>query len=122
MDSNKPLSIALEEIAADKIVPQYPGDAREEAERFLGSPLGDDAEVVPLTVPSEVSDQEGADQEGDVTDEALAAPDVADADPDVADVVDESPAAAADDAPAPAAEGELGVEDRAEDDTATDEA
>ena len=36
VDSNKPLSIALEEIAAQKIVPQYPGDARRQAEELLG--------------------------------------------------------------------------------------
>jgi DNA-directed RNA polymerase subunit omega len=36
VDSNKPLSIALEEIAATKIVPQYPGDARRQAEELLG--------------------------------------------------------------------------------------
>jgi len=42
-DSNKPLSIALEEIAAEKIVPHYPGDARTQAEALLGSdaPPGD---------------------------------------------------------------------------------
>jgi DNA-directed RNA polymerase subunit omega len=36
VDSNKPLSIALEEIAAEKIVPSYPGDARRTAEELLG--------------------------------------------------------------------------------------
>ncbi|HWB73167.1 MAG TPA: DNA-directed RNA polymerase subunit omega [Egibacteraceae bacterium] len=36
VDSNKPLSIALEEIAAEKIVAQYPGDARRAAEHLLG--------------------------------------------------------------------------------------
>lgn len=36
-DSNKPLSIALEEIAAEKIVPHYPGDTRAQAEAMLGS-------------------------------------------------------------------------------------
>lgn len=40
VDSNKPLSIALEEVAAGKIVAQYPGDARRAAEELLGS--GDD--------------------------------------------------------------------------------
>ncbi|MGH8897305.1 MAG: DNA-directed RNA polymerase subunit omega [Egibacteraceae bacterium] len=40
-DSNKPLSIALEEIAAEKIIPHYPGDSRAQAEALLG------AETVP---------------------------------------------------------------------------
>jgi DNA-directed RNA polymerase subunit omega len=35
VDSNKPLSIALEEIAAEKIVPHYPGDPRAQAEALL---------------------------------------------------------------------------------------
>lgn len=39
VDSNKPLSIALEEIAQEKIVVQYPGDARADAESLLGSDL-----------------------------------------------------------------------------------
>ena len=39
VDSNKPLSIALEEIAAEKIVVQYPGDARGDAETLLSSDL-----------------------------------------------------------------------------------
>ena len=43
VDSNKPLSIALEEIAANKIVPQYAGDVRRAAEELLS---GDgDAEI-----------------------------------------------------------------------------
>ncbi len=37
VDSNKPLSIALEEIAAEKIVPQYGGDVRRAAEDLLGA-------------------------------------------------------------------------------------
>lgn len=36
VDSNKPLSIALEEIAEEKIVPQYAGDVRRAAEELLG--------------------------------------------------------------------------------------
>ncbi len=43
VDSNKPLSIALEEIAQEKIVPQYPGDAKAQAEALLGSD-GDDVD------------------------------------------------------------------------------
>lgn len=50
VDSNKPLSIALEEIAAEKIVPQYPGDARRVAEELLsGGEDGGDAEIFSLT-------------------------------------------------------------------------
>jgi DNA-directed RNA polymerase subunit omega len=43
-DSNKPLSIALEEIAAEKIVAHYPGDSRAQAETLLGADAlpGDD--------------------------------------------------------------------------------
>ena len=37
MDSNKPLSIALEEIARAKIVVSYPQDARRAAEELLGA-------------------------------------------------------------------------------------
>ncbi len=44
VDSNKPLSIALEEIAQEKIVPQYPGDARAQAEALLGSDGDDDGD------------------------------------------------------------------------------
>ncbi|CAN5379805.1 hypothetical protein BH23ACT7_BH23ACT7_26310 [soil metagenome] len=36
VDSNKPLSIAMEEIAAEKIIVQHARDARAEAEAFLG--------------------------------------------------------------------------------------
>jgi DNA-directed RNA polymerase subunit omega len=51
VDSNKPLSIALEEIAQEKIVPQQPGDAQRLAEEMLGADLADaqdEAEVVAL--------------------------------------------------------------------------
>jgi len=41
VDSNKPLSIALQEIAERKIVPSYPGDARRAAEELLGSDTAD---------------------------------------------------------------------------------
>jgi dihydrodipicolinate synthase/N-acetylneuraminate lyase len=49
--SNKPLSIALEEIAREKIVPQHVSDARRAAEELLGldSAEQQDADVVPLT-------------------------------------------------------------------------
>jgi len=46
VDSNKPLSIALEEIAATKIVPQYAGDVRRAAEELLGADGG--AEIYTL--------------------------------------------------------------------------
>ena len=55
VDSNKPLSIALEEIAAEKIIPQYPGDARRAAEELFGADLAD-------------ADFVGEDADGDRTD------------------------------------------------------
>ncbi len=50
VDSNKPLSIALEEIASGKIVMSFPGDARQVAEDLLSahSDEAHDAEVVSL--------------------------------------------------------------------------
>ena len=42
VDSNKPLSIALEEIAQEKIIAVYPGDARAEAEALLGADLAEE--------------------------------------------------------------------------------
>jgi DNA-directed RNA polymerase subunit omega len=56
VDSNKPLSIALEEIATEKIVPSYAGDARRAAEELLGAEDEDDgAEVYELgTVESDM--------------------------------------------------------------------
>lgn len=57
VDSNKPLSIALEEIAAEKIVTSYPGDARRAAEDLLGSEEeGTEAEVVALAAPDPKAD------------------------------------------------------------------
>lgn len=50
VDSNKPLSIAMEEVAADKVVPQYPGDAQRAASELFG------AEVVELAA---VEDESG---------------------------------------------------------------
>ncbi len=62
VDSNKPLSIALEEIAAQKIVPQHPGDAQRIAEEMLGADAAaarEDADVVALDVAEEtVEDDE----------------------------------------------------------------
>jgi DNA-directed RNA polymerase subunit omega len=55
VDSNKPLSIALEEIAREKIVPHYPGDAAQAAADLLAASAADvdggDAEVVELGAP-----------------------------------------------------------------------
>jgi DNA-directed RNA polymerase subunit omega len=50
VDSNKPLSIALEEIAQEKIVVQYPGDALRAAEEMLAGDGegGGEAEVLSL--------------------------------------------------------------------------
>lgn len=42
VDSNKPLSIAMEEIAAEKIVVQYPGEARRAAEGLLAQDVAQD--------------------------------------------------------------------------------
>lgn len=58
VDSNKPLSIALEEIAAAKIVVSHAGDARRAAEQLLGGEEGaaapqsddDDASIVAFDV------------------------------------------------------------------------
>jgi DNA-directed RNA polymerase subunit omega len=64
VDSNKPLSIALEEIAAEKIVAQYPGDARRVAEELLGNREGEtDAEIYTLTDSSIDDFDEGLDSE-----------------------------------------------------------
>jgi DNA-directed RNA polymerase subunit omega len=65
VDSNKPLSIALEEIAADKVVPHYPGDARQVAEDLLGSMAEEGqeagAEVLSLTGDEAEAASEDAD-------------------------------------------------------------
>ena len=50
VDSNKPLSIALEEIAQEKIVAHYPSDTSAEAEAMLAGDLASEQaglEVVP---------------------------------------------------------------------------
>jgi DNA-directed RNA polymerase subunit omega len=49
VSSNKPLSIALEEIAREKIVVQYPGDAQRVAEELLGTDSEVDAEILALS-------------------------------------------------------------------------
>lgn len=45
VDSNKPLSIALEEISEEKIVPQYGSDARALAEELLSAEPTEDADA-----------------------------------------------------------------------------
>jgi DNA-directed RNA polymerase subunit omega len=64
--SNKPLSIALEEIAAEKIVVQRPGDALRVAEELLGAEQlaeSGDADVVTLDVEHEAPvDETSADE------------------------------------------------------------
>ena len=67
VDSNKPLSIALEEIAADKIVAEYPGDARAQAEAILGAFEGEDgdAEVVSLRDDDGTGGEEGTGDAGE---------------------------------------------------------
>lgn len=58
VESNKPLSIALEEIAQGKIVPQEPGEAVRVAEQLLGGEEGDTgAEVVSLDLEGEGGDE-----------------------------------------------------------------
>ncbi len=73
VDSNKPLSIALEEIAATKIVPQYAGDGRRAAEDFLGGDEGG-AEIFTLgdagidelgNIDAEIPTDDDAPTEGD---------------------------------------------------------
>lgn len=66
VDSNKPLSIALEEIAAGKIVPQYAGDGRRAAEDFLRGDEGG-AEIFTLGEAGvdELGDNDAESQTGD---------------------------------------------------------
>jgi DNA-directed RNA polymerase subunit omega len=59
VDSNKPLSIALEEIAREKIVVQYPGDALRAAEELLAQDLSDSSDV-------DLSDEDRARAQADV--------------------------------------------------------
>jgi DNA-directed RNA polymerase subunit omega len=87
VDSNKPLSIALEEIAVEKIVAQYPGDARRVAEELLGSEGGTDAEIFTLT-------ETGGDEMDGLDTETVTAtpvdPTPVDAEPVDVEAVDES--------------------------------
>ena len=65
VDSNKPLSIALEEIAAEKIVPQHAGDVRRTAEDFLGGVVDEGgAEIITF------GESSGADVDDDAATEA----------------------------------------------------
>lgn len=74
--SNKPLSIALEEIAAEKIVVQRPGDALRVAEELLGADAGEGDEagdVVELGTPAtdgEVASTDADEPEPDDADES----------------------------------------------------
>lgn len=62
VESNKPLSIALEEIAQGKIVAQEPGEAMRVAEQLLGGDEGDTgAEVVSLDLDGDGGEDEAAD-------------------------------------------------------------
>lgn len=73
VDSNKPLSIALEEIAQEKIVVQMVGDARRAAEELLGSELeegGAEAQILSLEADAETAADETDEEEADVVDEA----------------------------------------------------
>jgi DNA-directed RNA polymerase subunit omega len=57
VDSNKPLSIALEEIAAGKIVIQYPGEARRAVEDLLATELsaGDEDDLAGAAAADETA-------------------------------------------------------------------
>ena len=55
--SNKPLSIALEEIASEKIVVQYPGDAQRVAEELLGAEEDTEAEILELSADDLYDDE-----------------------------------------------------------------
>jgi DNA-directed RNA polymerase subunit omega len=62
VDSNKPLSIALEEIAREKIVVQYPGDAQRVAEEMLGAAGEDGGQVVELGFEADAESDSGSDE------------------------------------------------------------
>jgi DNA-directed RNA polymerase subunit omega len=63
VDSNKPLSIALEEIAQEKIVPQHPGDAQRLAEEMLGADLAGEQEGEADVVALDASEDTAEDDE-----------------------------------------------------------
>ena len=52
VDSNKPLSIALEEIAQEKIIAVYPSD-RSEAEGLLGADLAEETAALEVVADTE---------------------------------------------------------------------
>ena len=66
VNSNKPLSIAMEEIAQDKIIAQRPGEARANAEALLGG-VANEGDVLELSGDAMIIDDSalGLD-EGDV--------------------------------------------------------
>jgi len=93
--SNKPLSIALEEIAEEKIVVQQADEARRVAEELLGAVEADEgAEIVELdAAEADAAEAPVADEAADVADEPAAGVPMED-EPAEADVADE-PAAEA---------------------------
>lgn len=58
VDSNKPLSIALEEIAAGKIVVQDVSEARKSAEELLGAARGNGGEAQILSLDTDGEDED----------------------------------------------------------------
>jgi DNA-directed RNA polymerase subunit omega len=85
VESNKPLSIALEEIAQGKIVPQEPGEAMRVAEQLLGGEEGG-AEVVSLDLEGDdeaaATAEEAAGAGGAVSAEEVGGEDLAEGEPE----------------------------------------
>ena len=113
--SNKPLSIALEEIAEEKIVVQQADEARRVAEELLGAVEADEgAEIVELdAAEADAAEAPVEDEPADVADEPAAGVPMED-EPAEADVADE-PAAEAPvaDEPADVADEPADVADEA---------
>ena len=69
VDSNQPLSIALEEIARQKVVATYAEDARRAAEELLGGEYAEeeaaDADIVVLGSEAPSTDEESSAAEGE---------------------------------------------------------
>ncbi len=63
VDTNKPLSIALEEIAEEKIVPQYAGDAQRAAEELMGTDFSAEAGEAEVVAFGEADGDGGAPSE-----------------------------------------------------------
>lgn len=87
VESNKPLSIALEEIAQGKIVSQEPGEAMRVAEQLLGGEEEADADVVSLDLEGDgageaLPDLGAASEAPDGADAAVEPPDGGEAGPD----------------------------------------